>query len=149
MRRDGDGWVETAADDAAMAVQLAPGSRCSSSPTIYTVLRAIILCAIASTHASQPIPQAIHASSLSAGWVARLYAKVFKPTPLHTLSASVGGPSSTRSTCSSRSSITICLRSRWIVTVEAGGCREYVHHVALPRPVAFPLSPAFFPQGFS
>jgi hypothetical protein len=80
-----------------------------------------------------------------AGRVARLHAEVFKPTPLRTFWASVGGPWSSYRAFSTPSNITLRLRSRW--DAEAGSCRrEYVHHVALPSSGSFSLEePCLFP----
>jgi hypothetical protein len=77
--------------------------------------------------------------------VARLHAEVFKPTPLRTCWASVGGPWSSYRAFSTPSNITLRLRSRW--DAEAGSCcREYVHHVALPSSGSFSLEePRLFP----
>jgi hypothetical protein len=129
-------------------------SRFSSSSALYTVPRAIDIYALASAASNQLSPRALHASVLHASVLlcrpgCASARELFKPTPLRTFCASVGGPWPPHPACSNRSNITLRLRSRW--DVEAGSCRrEYFHRNALPLSGSFSLEePRLFShQGF-
>jgi hypothetical protein len=115
IRRDCDGWLETAADDAVMAIQLA---LLLVIRNIHCTPRNRPSCPCERClEPAQPVSTSCERAPMQAGLRACTLRRVY-----------LGAPWSTN--------ITVRLRSRW--DAEAGSCRrEYVHHVALPSSGSF------------